>query len=60
MYYEIIPKLAPLSRSAQAVMLSASGGNLEVLNDPLYRQRIACALKEAIDQVVQEQRGGDA
>ena len=42
----------PLSPAAQAVMNAATNGNTNVVNDPVYRQCIAAALRAAADQVV--------
>ena len=44
----------PLSPTAQAVMIAATNGNTNVINDPVYRQCIAAALCAAADQVVPE------
>jgi hypothetical protein len=41
-----------LSPAAQAVMIAATNGNFNVVNDPVYKQCIAAALKAAADQVV--------
>jgi hypothetical protein len=42
----------PLSPAAQAVMVAATNGNFNVVNDPVYKQCIAAALRAAADQVV--------
>jgi hypothetical protein len=42
----------PLSPAAQAVMIAAANGNFNVVNDPVYKQCIAAALRAAADQVV--------
>jgi hypothetical protein len=47
--------MTDLSRPAQAVMNAATNGNTNVVNDPVYRQCIAAALRAAADQVVPEQ-----
>ena len=41
----------PLSPAAQAVMMAATNGNINVVNDPVYRQCIAAALRAAVGQV---------
>ena len=41
-----------LSPAAQAVMIAATNGNFNVVNDPVYKQCIAAALRAAADQVV--------
>lgn len=46
--------MAELSPTAQAVMIAATNGNTNVINDPVYRQCIAAALCAAADQVVPE------
>jgi hypothetical protein len=42
----------PLSPAAQAIMVAATNGNINVVNDPVYKQCIAAALRAAADQVV--------
>jgi hypothetical protein len=42
----------PLSPAAQAIMVAATNGNFNVVNDPVYKQCIAAALRAAADQVV--------
>jgi len=42
----------PLSPAAQAVMTAGTMGNPNVINDPVYRQCIAAALRAVADQVV--------
>ena len=44
--------MAELSPAAQAVMIAATNGNTNVVNDPVYRQCIAAALRAAADRVV--------
>ena len=46
----------PLSPAAQAVMVAATNGNFNVVNDPVYKQCIAAALRAAADQVVPQCR----
>jgi hypothetical protein len=41
----------PLSPAAQAVMIAGTMGNQNVVNDPVYRQCIAAALRAAADQL---------
>jgi len=41
-----------LSLAAQAIMVAATNGNFNVVNDPVYKQCIAAALRAAADQVV--------
>lgn len=41
----------PLSPAAQAVMIAATNGNFNVVDDPVYKQCIAAALRAAADQV---------
>ena len=43
-----------LSPAAQAIMVAATNGNFNVVNDPVYKQCIAAALRAAADQVVPE------
>ena len=40
-----------LSLAAQAVMIAATNGNFNVVDDPVYKQCIAAALRAAADQV---------
>ena len=42
--------MSELSPTAQAVMIAATNGNTNVVNDPVYRQCIAAALRAAADQ----------
>ena len=42
----------PLYPAALAVMTAGTMGNPNVINDPVYRQCIAAALRAAADQVV--------
>jgi hypothetical protein len=49
----------PLSPAAQAVMVAATNGNFNVVNDPVYKQCIAAALVAAADQVVPEPNDTD-
>ena len=44
-----------LSPTALAVMTAGTMGNSNVINDPVYRQCIAAALRAAADQLVPEQ-----
>ena len=44
----------PLSPAAAAVMIAATNGNFNVVDDPVYKQCIAAALRAAADQVVPE------
>lgn len=46
--------MTDLSPAAQAVMIAATNGNTNVVNDPVYKQCIAAALRAAADQVVPE------
>jgi hypothetical protein len=39
-----------LSPAAQAIMVAATNGNINVVNDPVYKQCIAAALRAAADQ----------
>ena len=48
--------MTDLSPAALAVMTAGTMGNSNVINDPVYRQCIAAALRAAIDQVVPEYR----
>lgn len=45
----------PLSLAAQAVMVAATMGNPNLINDPVYRQCIAAALRTAADRVPDHQ-----
>ena len=47
----------PLSPAAAAVMIAATNGNFNVVDDPVYKQCIAAALRAAADQVVPETNG---
>ena len=44
----------PLSPAAQAIMVAATNGNFNVVNDSVYKQCIAAALRAAADQVKHE------
>ena len=44
--------MTDLSPAALAVMTAGTMGNPNVINDPVYRQCIAAALRAAADQVV--------
>ena len=44
--------MADLSPAAKAIMVAATNGNFNVVNDPVYKQCIAAALRAAADQVV--------
>jgi hypothetical protein len=44
--------MTDLSPAAQAVMIAATNGNFNVVDDPVYKQCIAAALRAAADQVV--------
>ena len=46
--------MSELSPAAQAVMIAATNGNTNVVNDPVYRQCIAAALRTAADHVIPE------
>jgi hypothetical protein len=46
--------MTELSSAAQAIMVAATNGNINVVNDPVYKQCIAAALRAAADQVVPE------
>ena len=46
--------MTDLSPAAQAVMIAGTMGNQNVVNDPVYRQCIAAALRAAADQVAPE------
>ena len=46
--------MTDLSPAARAVMVAATNGNTNVVNDPVYKQCIAAALRAAAEQVVQE------
>ena len=46
--------MTDLSPAALAVMTAGTMGNPNVINDPVYRQCIAAALRAAADQVVPE------
>ena len=43
--------MAELSHQAQAVMIAATNGNANVVNDPVYRQCIAAALRAVVAEV---------
>ena len=40
--------MTELSPTAQAVMIAATNGNTNVINDPVYKQCIAAALRAAV------------
>ena len=42
-----------LSPAANAVMIAAANGNINVVNDPVYKQCIAAALRAAARQLAQ-------
>ncbi len=42
--------MSELSPAAKAVMIAATNGNANVVNDPVYRQCTAAALRAAADQ----------
>ena len=44
--------MTDLSPAAQAVMIAATNGNFNVVDDPVYKQCIAAALVAAVDQVI--------
>ena len=48
--------MTTLSLAAQAVMIAATNGNFNVVDDPVYKQCIAAALRAAADQVVPQRR----
>lgn len=48
---EHAPGPEPLSPAAQTVMAAATMGNPNVINDPVYKQCIAAALRAAADQM---------
>ena len=41
----------PLSHAAQAIMVAATNGNFNVVNDPVYKQCIAAALRAAANDL---------
>jgi hypothetical protein len=41
--------MAELSPAAQAIMVAATNGNFNVVNDPVYKQCIAAALRAAAE-----------
>ena len=47
--------MTDLSPTASAVMIAATNGNFNLVDDPVYKQCIAAALRAAADQVVPEQ-----
>jgi hypothetical protein len=48
-----------LSPAAQAIMVAATNGNINVVNDPVYKQCIAAALRAAADQLGYGDGSGD-
>jgi hypothetical protein len=42
----------PLSPAAQAIMVAATNGNFNVVNDPVYKQCIAAAMRAAVYQMI--------
>jgi hypothetical protein len=42
--------MTDLSLAAQAIMIAATNGNTNIINDPVYKQCIAAALRAAADQ----------
>jgi len=51
--------MADLSPAALAVMTAGTIGNSNVINDPVYRQCIAAAIRAAADQVVPREAAKD-
>ena len=49
----------PLSPAAQAVMFAATNGNFNVVNDPVYKQCIAAALRVVAGQLKNTYAVGD-
>jgi hypothetical protein len=43
--------MTDLSPAAQAIMVAATNGNFNVVNDPVYKQCIAAALRAVAEQV---------
>ena len=43
--------MTDLSPAAQAIMVAATNGNINVVNDPVYKQCIAAALRAAANHV---------
>ena len=43
--------MTELSPTAQAVMIAATNGNFNVVNDPVYKQCIAASLRAAANQL---------
>lgn len=43
--------MSELSPAAKAVMIAATNGNANVVNDPVYRQCIAAALRAAAFEI---------
>ncbi len=51
----------PLSHAAQAIMVAATNGNFNVVNDPVYKQCIAAAIRALVSATLPEEepfRGG--
>jgi hypothetical protein len=46
--------LTPLSPAAQAVMNAGTNGNPNIIDDPVYRQCIAAALRAAADRAIRK------
>jgi hypothetical protein len=47
-----------LSPAAQAVMVAATNGNFNVVNDPVYKQCIAAALRAIVENCVPDDSEG--
>jgi hypothetical protein len=47
-----------LSPEAQAVMVAATNGNFNVVNDPVYKQCIAAALRAIVENCVPDDSEG--
>ena len=54
--YHATGQAEPLSPAALAVMIAATNGNFNVVNDPVYKQCIAAALRAAVAHT-QQHRG---
>ena len=48
--------MTTLSLAAQAVMIAATNGNFNVVDDPVYKQCIAAALRAVADEVLPSPR----
>ena len=49
--------IPPLSPAAKAIMVAATNGNFNVVNDPVYKQCIAAAIRALADLAYEDYNG---